>query len=44
MKKNFDMFFTVTLTFVLYSVNQVILMLISKSICFPLTTTQNAKV
>ena len=35
---------TVTLTFVLYYVNQVILMLISKSICFPLTTTQNAKV
>ena len=44
MKKNLDMFFTVTLTFVLYSVNQVILMLISKSICFLLTTTQNSEV
>ena len=39
-----DVRLTVTLTFVLYYVNQVILMLISKSICFPLTTTQNAEV
>ena len=29
---------------VLYYVNQVILVLIGKSICFPLTTTQNGKV
>ena len=31
-------------TFLLCYVNQVILMLTSKSICFPLTTTENAKV